>query len=448
VHRLVVLACIAGCGRFGFHADDAADAAGGEGSADAYVSTGPIGPRWIVTFSNNFTSVAGRNGEVSFASSFTGTFTVDPNVDLTGNGFVSTAFVRYDATGTLLSSTVFDADGFCDMRSVVRDGDDTYVVGFTQGTVSIPAYGACSIATNRQDPIAIKVDAQGNQTLAAHWIASGGNAQGWRAAVMPDHTLTISGIYSTSLQIGSNAMPTGLTDPSVWFARSASTVTDATWAKGFTAGVEIHGGPVSVSGDEVCVLGSHRGTATVFGSSLPYVGAYDAWIARLDGSGTEKFVRAIGSLGDEPSYGDGKIVALDDGGCIAGLYAQNDVTLETGTYPVSDGPGLLVRLAADGTVTSARRLVGQPFVTLVSGRLIAAFGLNNDIQVVELDLAGGPDIPLGVISGAGQQFPVEIAAVGPDAVAITLVANGATSFGSTSFDTGTTSKRAVAVLGI
>lgn len=446
------MACLAGCGRFGF--GTSADDVGGDDARDAapdgFVPTGPVGPRWVVAFTNdNSSSVVGRNGEVQILSRFVTTFQVDQGVSLTGNGFISTAFLRFDAAGALTSSTVLDSDGFCDMRSAVLDGDATYLAGFTQGVTSMPAYGACSIVTNRQDPIAIKIDQQGNQSLVAHWIAAGGNAQGWNVEVMPDHTLTIDGIYSVSLQIGPYTMPTGITDPSVFVARTTSDVNTATWAKGFTAGVAIYPGPIASSGDDICIIGSHAGNVSVFGRALPYVGGEDSWIARVDGGGTERFVRAIGSTGNEASYGGGAIIhALSDGGCLASIVAQGDVALDTGMSLLADGAGLVVQLAADGKVTWARRFPSQPYIANVSGRWIAAYTTTNDVAVVEIDVQGGADVPLGVIEGAGVQDAVDIAAVGPDAVAVTVNTRGVLTFGATSFDSGATTLRAVAVLGI
>jgi len=452
VHRLVVLACLAGCGRLGFGDDTSSTGDGGHvggDAADAFVPTGPMGPRWITKFTDDGSStVIGRNGELALLSRFTGTFNADPAVSLTAQGYISTALVRFDATGTPLYSTVLDSDGFCDMRAAVLDGDVAYVAGFTQGTQAIPAYGACSVVTNRQDPIAIKIDSQGNQTVVAHWTASGANAQAWYLALMPDHTLTLSGIYSSGLMIGPYAMPAGITDPSYWIARTSSTATDAAWAKGFTAGVEIHSGPVASDGNDVCVMGSHSGSTTVFGSVLTYVGNYDEWVARVDGGGTAKFVRSFGSPGLEGSFEDGTIIALADGGCLAAIRSSGDITLDTGTYPASQGGGLLVRFAPDGTITYARRFATEPSMAFVGARLITAYADTGDTHVVEVNLQGGADNELAVIGGAGTQTPFEVAAVGPDAVAITLTTVGALSFGTTTFDTGATTMRAVAVLGI
>jgi hypothetical protein len=408
-----------------------------------------MGPRWIAKFkTDNSSSIFGRDGQVALLARFVGTFDIDPNITLTGNAYVSTAFVRFDATGTNVSQTVLDSDGFCDIREGRLDGDVAYVAGFTQGTNPNAAWGACSIATNRQDPIAIRIDGQGNQTLAAHWIAGGGNAQAWKVAVMPDHTLTINGIYSSALTIGPYTMPTGITDPSVFVARGDSTVMGAAWAKGFTAGVEIHAGPIAADGNDICMLGAHSGATTVFGKTLTYAGSYDSWIARIDPGGTERWVRSVGSTGLESTYGEGGIVALPDGGCLIGIESNGDIALDTGTYPVSAGVGLAVRFAADGTITYARRFPNTPFMTYVGNRLIAAYREADDVLVVELNLQGGADQMLGVIGGAGTQAPTEIVAVGPDAVAVTLATSGALTFGATSFDTGASTVGAVAVLGI
>lgn len=448
MHRLAVLACLAGCGRLGF-GDDTSTGDGGGTRGDAFVPTGPMGPRWITKFTtDNSTAAFGRNGEVGLIARMRGTFNADPGVSLIGQGFINTALVRFDATGIPLSQTVLDSNGFCDMRAAVLDGDVVYLAGFTSGTQAIPAYGACSIVTNRQDPIAIRIDSQGNQTLAAHWTAGGANAQAWQVVLMPDHSLTMNGIYGSQLMIGTNAMPMATTDPSVWIARTGSTTTDVVWARGFTAPAQVHGGPLSTDGDDVCILGSHGGAATVFGQALTFAGAFDSWIARVDSTGTARWVRSIGSTSMEDNFGEGGILALPDGGCLIGIESDGNITLDTGTYPVSDGVGLAVRFAGDGAITYARRFTNTPHLTFVGNRLIASYNENGDAVITEIDLQGGPDKMLGVVGGAGTQDPVEIVAVGPDVVAVTVNNTGALTFGTTTFDTGATTMGAMAVLGI
>lgn len=409
-----------------------------------------MGPRFIRRFTDDISAIAGANNQVAVVTRFGGSYTAEPSVSFTGQGFTSAALVRYTATGDLQGSSLFDATGFCDMRGLAFDGNNVIVAGFTLGTQSIPAYGACSIATNRQDPIAISVDLAGTQTLVAHWIASGANAQAWTVAVMPDRTLSMAGIYGANLAFGAIPAPAAGTDPNTWVARSTlATPTDATWSAGFSAALEIHPAHIAASGDDLCVLGAHRGAVTVFGSSLAYVGGYDAWIARVDGSGNPRFVRAFGSTANEPSFGNkAAVAALADGSCIASVEAPGDVVASGSTYPVAGDLGFVIRYNADGSVAWTRRFPSQTYITLVGSRLIGAYTEGGEVLVVEIDPTGANDRLLGTIGGGGVQSALELVQIGPNAVAIQVVSTGELTFGATTFDTGAASTRAVAVLDI
>lgn len=289
----------------------------------------------------------------------------------------------------------------------------------------------------------------GTQSLAAHWIASGGNAQAWTMALMPDRTISMSGIYAVDLAFGPNAVPTAGVDPNVWVARTTlATPTDAKWSQGFSSTFEIHAAHVASAGDELCVLGAHRGAVTVFGTALPYVGGYDAWVARVDGAGNPIYVRAFGSTANEPSFGNASsLVGLADGSCIATVTAPGDVTANASSYPWAGNPGFVIRYAADGSIAWTRRFPSAVYVTQVGSRLIAAYTNAGDVTIIELDTAGTNDKLLGVIEGAGTQTAEEIVRIGPYAVAIQLTTTGELVFGNTSFMTAA-AVRAVAVLDI
>jgi hypothetical protein len=342
---------------------------------------------------------------------------------------------------------VFDATGFCEMRGIALFGDDIYVSGETQGTTAVPAYGACSIVTNRQDPIVIRVDPQGQQTLVTHWTASAMNAQTWTMTALTDGTFALFGAYSGGLKIGGTNLPAAQTDPNTWIARtSTSSPTDGGWSYGLVSASEIHPGKVAASGDEVCAVGAHHGAVTLFGTAVPYVSGYDTWVARLDAAGTPRFVRGFGSTGNESNFGnDTSVVAVADGGCLVGVVSAGDVTLDSITYPVANGRGMVVRFAADGSVVWARRMYDVPMLTMIGDRIIGAFASNGDVIVLEVDPTGANDRMLGVVGGAGTQTLRELTAIASDAVAITVSNTGELTFGST---TTMTTARAIAVLGI
>jgi hypothetical protein len=441
---------VLGCGRVGFAPTNGLESDASfvmEPAPDGRVSTGASGPRWLRTFTDRGSAVAGKNGEVVLVSEFVTDFGAEPDVVLHGNGFDSSALVHYGADGALLGTQLFDATGFCEMRAIALHGDDIYVAGETIGTQSIPAYGACSIATNRQDPIVIRIDAQGQQTLVTHWTASTMNAQTWAMAPLSDGTFALFGAYSGGLTIGATTLPAAQTDPNAWIARTATSApADSGWSYGLVSPSEIHPGKVAASGDEVCAVGAHHGAVTLFGTAVPYLSGYDTWVARLDAAGNPRFVRGFGSTGNESNFGnETSVVALADGGCLVGIVAGGDVTLDSTTYPLSAGRGMIIRFAADGSVVWARRMYDDPMLTIIGDRIIGAFATGGDVIVLEVDPTGVNDRLLGTVGGTGTQVLRELTAVGPDAVAITVSNTGELTFGAT---TTTTTARAVAVLGI
>src|SRR5205085_11615925 len=122
-----------------------------------------------------------------------GTFAID-GASSTGRApFGSAAVFRFDANGGIVSSSVLDATGYCEMRDVTMSGDDAIVTGFTIGVSQDPTYGACSVVTNKQDPVAVRVDRAGAQTLVAHWTTTGtANAQGWSGGVFVDGSVAMA----------------------------------------------------------------------------------------------------------------------------------------------------------------------------------------------------------------------------------------------------------------
>jgi hypothetical protein len=464
--RLALLFCIAACGRVGF--DETSPSGGGDGdggSEQDMVSTGPKGPRWIKRFGTGGKSqVAGVRGEVAVVAPFTGgSFAADDNVALSGQAFISSAYVRYSATGEVMQTAALDASGFCDMRGITLDGEDVIVAGYTQGTTAVAAYGACSIVTTRQDPIVLRLAPDGTQSVVAHWTATTSNAQAWNVRRLTDGTFITSGIYGGGMTIGS-ALPTATIDPSGWLGRTspASPTGGAAWGEGMTGTATIFGGPLATSGDVTCTLGAYNGTPTILGTPLPNAGGTDLWVASFDADETPIYVRSIGSTAIEPDYGAGSVAARTDATCTVGTLAREDVTLDAVVYPGTDGPGIVVRYNADSSVKWATRVPGEPFVAYVGDRLFVAVEVtgtlsigetqyaaqSKDTVVLELDDTGAIVALAGAVGGAGDQRPAELVAIGPDALAITVLTQGELSFGGTTFDTLGTTMRAVGSLGI
>lgn len=458
---------IGGCGRLGF------DASGGTSSGDAGLeaavdapTAGSPGARWLQDYGPTGTGtydgvfVAGVGGEVVAVKSFQSALVID-GMTLTGQSpFGSTAVTRLDAIGTIISTAVLDATGWCEGRHVTMRGTDALVTGLTIGTMSNPAFGPCSIVTNRQDPFVVRVERSGQPHLAGHWSSGGANAQGWWSAPLSDGTVIITGIYGANLTIGT-PLPTATVDPSMFIARFTEGVSAPVWAYGgSSSSAQIHAGPIAAEANDLCAIGSFNGPVTLFGNALPHAGNFDAWVARLDPSGTPRWIRAIGSTGAESNFGNSSIAVAPGGGCYISLDAPADLTANSMTFPALDGRAVLLELNGSGMVVGGIRLPARAQLAIAGGRLYAALEvtatltsgavsytpMGRDIVVVEVGAAGLARV-VGALGGAGDQKLWSMAAVADDALAI-----GAASTGQLVFGSSTTSTPAmtdlIAVIGI
>ncbi len=192
--RLAVVVALAGCGRIGF------------GSVGVG-TTGSPGARSLMTLSSGpHPSITGENGEVVATASFQGTIAVNGEPVVGKSMYISSVAAWFDNAGALVSTAVLDSDGFCDLRSSGMLGSgDALVVGLSKAGLN--QWGACDVGGGVEDPVAIEVDRHGNQTLVAHWPASGQNAQGWFVVPASDGTMALSGVYGSKLAFGSQSLP-------------------------------------------------------------------------------------------------------------------------------------------------------------------------------------------------------------------------------------------------
>ncbi len=450
----ILLLAVAACGRLGFEGGPGEDARPPD---DATGSAGPV--RWAVTIGNNvrFMPLAGTAGAPVIAYAFNGSTTI-AGQPLTGTATnLSSAVARFDATGSLVSATVLDASTTCDLRGITMRGDTALVAGLAFGN---GGGGACNVSAARQDPIILSVDPAGIVARVALGTASGSNAQAWNVRVLPDDTILTSGIYSMGLAFGATALPAAGADPNGYIAHLSDAQPDALWAIGMTGGMQVTAGPIALDGSELCMLGGYQGAGlTEFGKALPYVGSADALLARLDATGTARFVRGFGSPGQDSYFNEGSVAALG-GGCIGSIAAPGDVTIDGTLLPASDGAGIVAWFDSTGALTGAYRLPSTAELAVVGTRVIGAYTVSapvtiggttytprgEDIVVVELS-ASGPTRLLGVVGGDGDQSIIRLAAIGPSTIAMTLASAGELELGSTEI-TSAPNDRVLAVLGI
>ena len=451
-----LLVLLAACGRIGFGTSP------GDDASVIPDATGSAGPRWAVTLGNNsrFLPVAGADGAPVAAWAFTGSTTVRGQMVAGVATAQSSVVARFDASGALVATTVLDSTTSCDIRGVAMRGDTVLVAGLTNGSMQA-ALGPCSVSTpGRQEPILLAVDPTGAASQVALGVVGGANAQAWNVVPLPDDSFVTSGIYSMNLQFGAVSLPAAGADPNAWVARLSDTQADPVWSFGFTAGVRTTPGPIALDGSDLCMLGAYSGSGlTALGTPLPYAGAVDALIARLDMTGSPQFVRGFGSSGMESDFNDGSVVAFG-GGCVGSINAPADLTIDGTTLAASDGPAIVVWFDGSGALTGGYRLPDMAQLAVIGDRVIAAYTISAqatiggtqvdpqglDVVVVELD-AQGPRRLLGVVGGTGDQDVIRLAAIGPETVALSLASSGGFAFGDSVF-TSAANDRVLAVLGI
>jgi hypothetical protein len=440
------LVAVAACGRLGFETIGALGDGGGTIDAPA---TGSAGPRYLIELDANATApaIAGKQARVAVLEGFQGATTV-AGTALSGQAmYSSSGLVWLDPTGTASRSTVMDSTSVCQIRTLgnAATGDGVLAAGLSQAGTTTPAYGPCAIATGHQDGIAIAIDAAANQSLVADVVSQTFNIQTWFAAGYADGSVALTGIYGGGGMLGSASLPMTTSDENPFLARLDPATHVARWALAVTTTDSTGAGPIDTDGDDLCATGQFSGNMTVFGTPLTSAGMRDAWVARLDRDGNARFVRNLGSTGQDSVGSNASIVATSDGGCTLAAPIAGDVSIDSFSLPVAEGPVVVVRFDATGKATAATRMGGPFQLVHLGDRLYGALAcsgaackladttytpVGSDIAIATLDPALHPTVVAALTGGAAAL--VELTAIPPDAVAIAFTSSAATTFGALS----------------
>ena len=454
---------LAACGRLDFAlrgtGGDPGD--GGSTGSDATV-TGSAAPRYAEVLDGNATTplIGGVLGQVAVAERFVTSATI-ANAAVTGQAmYESFGLVWLDDKGAPGTTSVLDSTSICDLRALAASSSGVIAAGIADSGATTPALGACAIATARQDGVAIAVDTTGTQQLVAHLAATSMNDQGWFAAAFSDGSVAAAGIYGIGGKLGSQMLPATTSGENAWYARVDPSTGEPIWSATVNSTGVTYAGPISADGDELCMMGSFSGAVTVLGTQLTSAGSDDEWVARVDATGAPRFVRQVGTTGEESTTAGLAIAATADGGCTAALVAGGDLVLDSISLPAADGPAVLLHFGASGTLASGQRTSEVPMLARVPGGTYAAAAcsqpcelggvtytpVDNDIAVFALDDALVATEVAAVTGGTSTFYG--FAAVPPDVLAIGFTLGGPVTFGSTVLPQQTATQNAIAVLGV
>ncbi len=463
--RYAVLVALAACGRIHFRAVGGGDDGGddGDGQVDAPPSTGAVGARYLIALDANAVPppVAGSNGRVAVAENFQGATTIAGRAFTGLAMYQSGALLWFDPAGVPAVSSVVDSTSICSVRRLgnTAANDGVLTVGYSQAGTTTPADGPCAIATSRQDAIAINVDPTGVQTLAGHFTSKSMNSQGWYAAGFADGSVALSGIYGDNGNIGSTMLPAAGSDENPYFARIDPATGEARWIASVFSTDDIFAGPIDPQGDDLCITGAIVNTATVLGTQLTSIGLVDDFVARVDGTGNPRFVRAFGSTGNDSTTEGLSVAATSDGGCTVAAQVPADLTIDGLSLPVSGGGAVLLRFDATGTAVAGARAPTGLIIGRLGDRIYGAgpcggictiagapyTAVGTDIVFAAFD-ANAHGTVIGALTGGAATLD-RFSPIPPDALAVTFaVGTSAVAFGGVALNAPGSS--ALAVLGV
>ena len=337
---------------------------------------------------------------------------------LTSAGSKDVFVAKIDASGTYVWATQAGGTsgdgGFA--ISTLSDGS-AIVSGSFQGTAT---FGSTTLTSaGSADVFVAKIDASGTYVWATR---AGGTLfdDGWGVSTLSDGSAIVSGYFAGTATFGSTTLASaGGAD--VFVAKIDASGTYVWATKAGSTSADQGRGVSTLSDGSAIVSGSFQGTATFGSTMLTSAGSYDAFVAKIDASGTYVWAtRAGGTLLDD-GWG---VSTLSDGSAIVSGYFQGTATFGSTTLTATGNRDVFVaKIDASGSYVWATKAggtswdVGRGVSTLSDGSAIvtgyfqgaAAFGsttltsaAGNDVFLAKIQALSAPGAPTSVAATTGD----------------------------------------------
>jgi hypothetical protein len=280
-------------------------------------------------------------------SSNQATFPVAGGPDLTYNGSVDAFVAKVNASGTaLVYCGYIGGSGDDSGVGIAVDGSgNAYVAGYTGSTqATFPVIGGPDLTFNGgADAFVAKVNASGTALVYCGYIGGSGDDYGYGIAVDGSGIAYVTGETNSNQATfpvvgGPDLTYNGGDDAFVAKVNaSGAALVYCGYIGG--SGIDICGGPIAVDGSgNAYVAGYTTSTQTTFpvigGPDLTYNGSVDAFVAKVNASGTALvYCGYIGGSGDDSGVG----IAVDGSG---NAYVAGYTGSTQATFPVIGGPDL------------------------------------------------------------------------------------------------------------
>lgn len=292
-----------------------------------------------------------NNGDLIICGTQSGTLNFLNTTFTDVNGGIEFFVARISTDGEVRWKKSFDLQGSGEILSLaVGDRDQIYIGGRFSG--SINPGGTNFLTNSKLELFLASLDSAGTwKFIRTSALATAANNTVDRIAVQGNKVYLI-GSYSGNMTLGNISLST--TSNCVWIAR-ADSLGNFMWAFDAENQNQSFSGPLAVHPEGDLLVGlAYQGVNFTFGSlSVPNASGRDFLLARVDSTGTIKWVNKYGGAGNE-TLSD---LEFDEKGKLFGI-GQNSGAVTLGSFTLTSGGLWLSEIAASNG--NIQWLTGMP----------------------------------------------------------------------------------------
>ena len=262
--------------------------------------------------------------------------------DVTGNhGGYDAWIVKLDGSGNKLWQKVLGGSGDDAAKSIVPTSDGGYIIAGYTNSNDGNVYGSHGL----EDVWVVKLNGSG----AILWQkALGGSGYDKAESIFPTSNGGYIIVGSTTSTDGDITGNHGYTD--AWVVKLDGSGT-LVWQKALGGSSDDNASSITLTSEGGYIIAGN--THSIDGDVIGNHGGYDAWIVKLDASGNKVWQKALGGSGNDDAY---SIATTSDGGYVMSGYTKSTDGDITGNHGKSDA--WICKLDGSGTLVWQRALGG------------------------------------------------------------------------------------------
>jgi hypothetical protein len=381
-------------------------------------------PGYSASGTTNLSGVArDTSGNLYIVGNFTSSIFNIGGFSLNKIGTQDIFAAKLDAAGNVIWAKNYGGSGSSGTGSgVAVDGTgNVYIVGYLlTANFTTPALSRIGVA----DAIVLKLDTSGNTTWAKNYGGAAASAYGRSLAVDGSGNVYLAGDFSTADLTTPALTRIGIDSFAIKLDPSGNTI----WAKNFGgAGVSAGGKSIKVDGSGNVYLAGDFSSASLTNPALTKIGTRDAYVIKLDSSGNTTWSKNYGGAG-ATSYG--ATLALDGssnvylGGYFTGASLTTPVLPQVGVYDA-----YILKLDSSGSTiwshnyggasaytygnaividsTNSVYFIGNFMLGSLTTPVLTKIG-SRDIFVIKLDSSGSTTLSINYGGAGAQAYPSDI----------------------------------------